>query len=154
MAPLTILQIYGSRYAHPIFKLSNATLLLAKLLLKSESLENPLLTSLWNVNFTLCTRNCMVSPLANTSSTKTYWHAIFQERKCIQHAITIISHSWFLFCLAFLLIQHSGFTYALIHAIFTSQFSHIQLTLSPYRRRPCISTVFSNFLILSVVFTF
>ena len=53
--------------------------------------------------------------------TKTCWHAIFQEQKCIQHAITIISHS--LFWLAFLLIQQSGYTHALVCAIFTSQFS-------------------------------
>ena len=49
----------------------------------------------------------VLPPLANTSSTK--------------HAITIISHS--LSWLAFSLIQQSGFTHALIHAIFASQFS-------------------------------
>jgi len=49
---LAILLIYGSRYARSTFKLSNAVLLLAKLLLESESLENPLLTPhLTPVNF-------------------------------------------------------------------------------------------------------
>jgi len=83
----------------------------------------------------------VLPPLANTSCTKTCWHAIFQEQKCIQHAITRNSHS--LFWLAFLLIQQSGYTHALVHAIFTSQFSlpppptWLTLTLSaPHSRRP------------------
>ena len=52
----------------------------------------------------------VLPPLANTSSTKICWHAVFQSS----------------FWLAFLLIRWSSspaFTHALVHAIYTSQFS-------------------------------
>ena len=66
---------------------------------------------------------------------KSRWHTIFQDRKCIQHAITVFGHSSFgwHFCWS----GWSGssgspaFTHALIHTNFTSH-----TTTSPFPSPP------------------
>ena len=149
---LANLPIYGSRYAHPTFELSNAVPLLAKLLLENESLKNPLLTPhphlipvnfsnrvvtilfcyfhillvyhcalyLWNANFTMCTRNWSYPRLTPVVLKQCHVDMLSSKNRSAFNMQQPLFP--FFIWLAFLLIQQSAFTHALIQSIFCSQF--------------------------------